>query len=69
MSVRMKIQMARMMGKSIMSNVLRDFGRDRKLVLCLAVRIRRRRFSILKSTRTRNTVCIWWIGSHLTRTV
>ena len=64
------MQMARMMGKSIMSNVLRDFGRDRKLVLCLAVRFRiRRRFSILKSTRTRNTVCIWWIGSHLTRTI
>ena len=38
MSVKMKMQMASMMGKSVMKNVIRDFGRDRRLVLCLSVR-------------------------------
>ena len=37
MSVKMKMQMASMMGKSVMKNVIRDFGRDRRLVLCLSV--------------------------------
>jgi ATP-binding cassette, subfamily D (ALD), member 3 len=36
-SMKMKVSMMRMMGKTVMSNVLRDFGRDRRLVLCLSL--------------------------------
>ena len=72
MSIKMKMQMASMMGKSVMKNVLRDFGRDRKLVLCLSVRslsIAINEYDDIRHTHDDVTVRIRWIGRYLTSTI